>query len=329
MAVTNAPLRWGIASTGSIAETMAAALAAVPDAELAAVCSRTQDAAERFAGQHGARRAHGSYEALAENPEVDVVYVATPNHRHHPDTLMYLDAGKHVVCEKPLALNAAEVEEMVTTAKRSGRFLMEAMWSRFLPSYRRLVEIVSEGQIGEVVQVDASFGFTMPFAPDHRVFDLAKGGGSLLDLGVYAVNLSHLLLGAPTTVEARAHIGSTGVDEQTIALLSFPGGALATASSAIRAHLPCDARIVGTAGMIGVPAFMHCAESLEVHRHGSVERIDLPMGPTPFQYQVAEVGDCIRQGLDESPTMPLQASLDLARVLDAVRDRIGLRYPGE
>jgi predicted dehydrogenase len=327
--MTDAPLRWGIASTGSIAESMAAALAVVPDAELVAVCSRTQDAADRFAENHGARWAHDSYEALAENSEVDVVYVATPNHRHHSDTLMYLDAGQHVVCEKPFALNAVQVEEMVAAAKRNGRFLMEAMWSRFLPSYRRLAELVSEGRIGEVLQVDASFGFTTQLDPDHRLYDLAKGGGSFLDLGIYPVNLAHLLLGPPSTIDARAHIGSTGVDEQTIALLTFPGGAMATVSSAIRASLACTARIVGTTGVIELPAFMHCPQSLEIHQLGSVERIDLPMGPTPFQYQVAEVGDCIRQGLDESPTMPLQASLDLARVLDAVRERIGLRYPGE
>jgi predicted dehydrogenase len=201
--------RWGIAATGGIAASFAQALHETEGAELVAVCSRTQDRADAFAREHGIPRAHGSYEALAEDPEVDVVYVATPHSRHCNDAIRYLEAGKHVLCEKPLAVDQREAARMVATARANDRFLMEAIWSRFLPAYRELGRILAEGRIGEVRLVEADFGFAARFDPEHRLFAPELAGGAMLDLGIYPVQLAHLVLGPPDVVRAVGHRGAT------------------------------------------------------------------------------------------------------------------------
>ena len=187
--------RWGIAGTGTIANRFAEALAQVDDATLAAVGSRSAERAAEFASRFGSTTAHASYESLADDPDVDVVYVATPHSRHLLDTLLFLQADKHVLCEKPLALSGGQGRRMVDAARARGLFLMEAMWSRFLPTYRTLVEVLEQGRIGEPLLVEADFGFGRPVAPEHRLFDLSLGGGGLLDLGIYPVQLCSLVLG--------------------------------------------------------------------------------------------------------------------------------------
>jgi predicted dehydrogenase len=219
---------------------------------------------------------------------------------------------------------------MADAARANNLFLMEAIWSRFLPAYVELRRLVSSGRIGELRMVEASFGFRAPFVPTHRLFALQLGGGALLDVGLYPVQLAHMLLGPPDQVTAAAEIGETGVDEQIAVVMAYADGPLAVAMAAIRTSLPSTARINGSDGVIDVPAMLHHPAYLEVRDAlGAVERIDTPMEGNGLHYQAEEVHRCLRAGLRESAVMPLADSCAIAHTLDRAREQIGLRYPGE
>jgi predicted dehydrogenase len=322
-------VRWGIASTGGIAHDFTSALADLPDADVVAVASRTRAAADAFADVHGIRHRHGSYEAMADDDSVDVVYVGTPHSRHCSDTLLYLHAGKHVLCEKPLAMNHEQAVRMADAARSHDRFLMEAIWSRFLPAYVELRRLVAEGAIGDVRMVEASLGFAVPFDARHRLFDLELGGGALLDVGLYPVQLAHMLLGPPDGVEAVALLGVSGADEQSAVLLRYADGPLAVALAAITTTLACTARVSGTNGAIELPARFHCPASLDVRVGDAITRVDARFVGNGLQYEAAEVHRCLRAGQAESAVMPLADSCAIAHTLDRAREQIGLRYPGE
>jgi len=316
-------VRWGIAGTGGIAGRFAQALRETPDAELVAVGSRTDRRADAFADEWGIPRRHGDYDDLAADEDVDVVYVATPQSRHADDACRYLDAGKHVLCEKPMAMTEAEVLRMTASAGLAERFLMEAIWSRFLPSYLTLWELLMQGRIGEPLFVEADFGFRMPVDAAHRLFDPARGGGALLDLGIYPLQLASWVLGPPDGVAAVGHVGETGVDETVVATLHHPGGRLAVAKASIRVNLPCTARIVGSEGTIELPAFMHCPDRLTVRdAFGQAEELERPIEGEGLRYQVSEVHRCIAEGLPESPVMTLAESARLAATMDRIRAQI-------
>lgn len=219
--------RWGIIGTGNIASQFARGLALLDDAELVAVGSRTAESAHEFGERFGARTRHASYADLASDPDVDAVYIATPHPLHLENTLLGLEAGKAVLCERPFAINAHQAEVMIATARKRGVFLMEAMWTRFLPHMVRLREIVASGAIGELRMLQADFGFRTSFNPQGRLFDPALGGGALLDVGIYPISLASMLLGTPTRVTSMAHLGATGVDEQSAIILGYGGGQLA------------------------------------------------------------------------------------------------------
>lgn len=322
------PVRWGVAGTGGIATRFAAALAQVPEAVPAAVCSRDLARAEAFAAAHGFARAHGRYEDLAADGDLDVVYVATPHARHHDDTLLFLGAGHPVLCEKPLALDRAQAERMVDGAEAAGLFLMEALWSRTLPAYRELEVVLAEGRIGTPTLVEADFGFTARRDPAHRLFDPALGGGALLDLGIYPLTLATLALGPVDEIAAQAVIGATGVDETT-AVVARHGDALSVLKASITAPMTCTARIAGTAGTVDVPAFMHCPDRFTVTTAAGVEVVDAPVGGEGLRHEVEEVHRCLAAGLAESPLVPWADSLTVASTLDRVRAAVGLRYPHE
>jgi predicted dehydrogenase len=323
-------IRWGIAATGTITGMFAAGLDQLDDADIAAVASRTPARAAEFAAQVGATRAHGSYEDLAADPDVDVVYVASPHSRHEADTLLFLEAGKHVLCEKPFAVNRAQAERMAAAARARGLFCMEAMWSRFLPSWRRVQELTREGRLGEVLCVEAGLGFRRPVDPAHRLFDRALAGGATLDVGVYPVAFTSWVLGTPDAVAALGHIGGTDVDEQVAAVLHHPGGQLATIGAAIRAWLPSTARVTGTEGWALLPAMMHRATHVDLGgAGGGHERIEAPFAGEGLRFQAVEVHRCLRKGLTESPDMPLAETCAIAGTLDAIRAEIGMTYPGE
>ncbi|MFN8028078.1 MAG: Gfo/Idh/MocA family oxidoreductase [Acidimicrobiia bacterium] len=322
-------IRWGIAATGGIARSFTEALGRVPDAEVVAVASRTQARASEFAAEWSIPHAHGSYDALAADDDVDIVYVATPHSLHCEDAVRYLEAGKHVLCEKPLALSAAQVRTMADAAQRNHRFLMEALWSRFLPSYQALTQTIDDGAIGDLRLVEADFGFRAPFDPEHRLFDPAQGGGALLDLGIYPLHIAFTLLGHPVDVQAVAELGATGVDEQVAMVLRHEHGTLSVLKAACSTSMTCTARVAGTAGHIDVPAFMHCPDHFVVNTMAGQQRVDAPLEGNGLHYQVHEVHHCLRAGLTESPVMPLSESLALATTMDQIRAQVGVRYPGE
>jgi len=322
-------IRWGIAATGGIARGFAQGLVETPDAQIVAVASRSAERAESFGAEFDIPHRHASYDDLAADDDIDIVYVATPHARHDADTLLFLEAGKHVLCEKPFALNAVQAQRMIDTARERGLFVMEAIWSRFLPAYVILGELLAESAIGEVDSVDASFGLQFPWDPAHRLFDLALGGGALLDLGIYPLQLASLVLGAPTQVRAVGALGSTGADEHVAAVLAHESSALATVRAATRVNLECTARIAGTDGVIDLPAFMHCPDSLTITTPRGVERRDAPIVGQGLRYQVGEVHRCLRAGAHESAVIPHAETLGLAATMDRIREQIGVRYPGE
>ncbi len=323
-------IRWGIAGPGDIADRFAQAMSRVDDGQVVAVASRSADRANVFADRYDVTGRYDDYRALADDPTVDAVYVATPHTRHEADTLMYLDAGKHVLCEKPFALNATQARHMVEAAADAGVFLMEAIWSRFLPSYRTLVEVIGVGRIGTPLQVDADFGRRMPVDPTHRMFDLHQGGGALLDLGIYPIQLCTLVLGPIEHVVAAGILGETGVDEQVAAVLRHERGGIGVVKAAIRAPLTCTARINGTDGWIELPAFMHCPVSFSIGAYGAdPEVVDCAFEGDGLEFEIAEVHRCLAAGLTESPTMPLAETVALAATMDDIRSQIGLVYPAE
>jgi predicted dehydrogenase len=327
--MTSSQVRWGIAATGGIATKFARAMPAVVGGKAVAVASRSKERAMRFAAEFEIGHAYGSYEALAADPEVDAVYIGTPHSRHAADCILYLEAGKHVLCEKPFTLNTAQARHVIEVAKRNNRFVMEALWSRFLPSYEALSRILMEGRIGEPLLVEADFGFRSEVDPSHRHFDLAQGGGALLDLGIYPVQLSTLVFGPPDRIKAEANIGSTGVDEDVAALLHHPGNGLSVLKASIRTPMTCTARITGTAGVIEIPAFMHCPDKLTLLSPAGREIIECGWEGEGLRFEIDEVNRCLEAGITESPRMPASETLLLQQILDEVRNQIGLSYPGE
>jgi predicted dehydrogenase len=322
-------IRWGVIGPGAIAVGFADAMSMVDGGEIVAVASRAADRAETYGDRFGVPRRYDDYSALAEDRDVDAVYVATPQSRHREDTLMLLEAGKHVLCEKPFALNSAQGREMVDTARRRGLFLMEAIWSRFLPTYRHLVDVVGDGRIGEPLFVEADFGFRRSFDPENRLFRLDLGGGGLLDLGIYPLQLCTLLLGPVEHVAAEGVLGETGVDEQVAAVLRHTGGTLGVIKAALRVAMTCTARISGTDGVIEIPALMHCPNSLKVLSPSGIEEFDGSYEGNGLRFEIEEVHRCLAEGKTESATMSLDQTLDLADTLDAIRAQIGLVFPGE
>ncbi|MFJ9813104.1 Gfo/Idh/MocA family protein [Streptomyces sp. NPDC101158] len=323
-------VRWGVLATGGIAASFTTDLLAMPDAEVVAVASRSAESAEAFADRFGIPRAYGDWAKLAADPDVDVVYVATPHAAHRAAAGLCLEAGRAVLCEKAFTLNAREAGELVALARERELFLMEAMWTYCNPLVRELTRLVADGAVGEVRTVQADFGLAGPFAPGHRLRDPALGGGALLDLGVYPVSFAQLLLGEPDRVQAHALLSPEGVDLNTGMLLGWDSGASALLSCSIVADTPLTASITGTAGRIDVPRGFFSPERFVLHRYGhEPEEFTARGRHDTLQHEAAEVMRCLRAGETESPLVPLDGSLALMRTLDAVRERIGVRYPAD
>ncbi|MEU0949748.1 Gfo/Idh/MocA family oxidoreductase [Streptomyces canus] len=331
--MTEQSVRWGILATGGIAAAFTADLVDLPDAEVVAVASRSEASAKAFAERFGIERAYGDWGALAEDADIDVVYVATPHAAHRAAAGLCLTAGRNVLCEKAFTLNTREAEELVGLAKEHGRFLMEAMWMYCNPLVRRLKALVDDGAIGEVRTVQADFGLAGPFPPSHRLRDPAQGGGALLDLGVYPVSFAHLLLGEPSDVTAKAVLSEEGVDLQTGALLSWDSGALASLHCSLTGGTATIASVTGSLGRIDIPSGFFHPDRFVLHRDGRDPEefvADPADGPrNSLKHEAREVMRALRAGETESPLVPLEGTLAVMRTLDAVRDRIGVRYPGE
>jgi predicted dehydrogenase len=323
-------IRWGILGTGRIGHEFAAGLRDTPDAETLAVGSRTEDSARKFAASFGIPRHYSSYAELVSDPDVDVVYVATPHPFHAENVTLCLESGKHVLCEKPMTVNAAQAERLVELAQDKELFLMEGMWTRFFPLMERVRNLISSGAIGEPRVLHADFGFRAPFDPLQRLFNPDLGGGALLDVGVYCVSLSSMIFGPPDRVTGLAHLGETGVDEQSAAILEHGDGRISTISIAIRTAIPQEAMIAGTEGWINIHPEWWKPDTLTISRPGTEnETVKASYTGNGFPHEAAEVMRCIRSGARESDVMPLRETLGIARTMDELRRQWGLVYPGE
>lgn len=324
------PVRWGILGTGGIAHAFVEDLRRMPDAEVAAVGSRTQGAADAFAERHQIPRAYGDWSSLAADDRIDVVYVATPHSAHEAPVKLCLAAGRPVLCEKPLTLNAAIAGELVDSARSAGLFLMEAMWTRCNPTIRRVVELLGDGAIGEVTAVHADFALPGPFAADHRLRDPALGGGAVLDLGIYPITLAHLALGRPESIAAWASLTPEGVDQNTGMLFGYASGALAALTCGIVGGTRVGATITGRSGRIELPPLFFRPEQAVLHRSGAEpEAFEAPLPGRGFGPEAAEVHRCLREGLTESPLVPHATTLEVMSIMDEVRARIGVTYPDD
>jgi predicted dehydrogenase len=311
-------IRWGIIGTGLIASTFAADLELTGSGTAVAVGSRREGSADAFGDRFGIPNRHVGYEALVADPEVDVVYVATPHPMHHEDARLALRAGKHVLVEKPFTMNAAEAEELVAEARARGLFLMEAMWARFVPHMVEVRRLLAEGALGDVVTVIADHGQWFAEDPAFRLFAPELGGGALLDLGIYPVSFASMALGTPDRVVALADPAFTGVDAQTSILLGHPGGAHAVLTCTLAAKSPTRAVIVGTEARIDIEGPFYAPPAFTLTpRRGEPQRVELP-SEGGLRYEADEVARCVEAGLLESPVLPLDETVAIMRTMDAV-----------
>ncbi len=329
--LTDRPIRWGIIGTGNIAHHFANGLKVVPDADLTAVGSRTIEKANTFGDEFDVPRRYGSYAELAADPDVDVIYVSTPHQDHKASTLLCLEAGKPVLCEKPFAINVGEAREMVDSARSKGLFLMEAMWTRFRPTMVKVRELIDGGDLGEVRFLSANIGWKSRFDPVFRLYNPDLGGGALLDGGVYPVSFASMVLGTPSTIASAVTLGETGVDEQEAIALAYPSGAVASLGVTIQASPISIGLILGTEGRIEIHHDWHRPEGLTFTPYGGEsQRFDYPQTEgNGYQYEAIEVARCLREGLPESPVMTLDETLSIMETMDTLRAQWGVRYPME
>jgi len=321
---------WGIIGLGRIAHKFASDLAQTPGAKLTAVASRDMDRSVEFGRQYGASHCYGNYEDIIQCPELDAVYIATPNNLHKENTLFCLSHHIPVLCEKPFSLNITEARQMVQEAQAQQTFLMEAFWTRFLPNTQKMLQLIADNQIGAVLGVKADFGFKPPFDPAGRLFNPELGGGALLDIGVYPLFLATLVLGMPVEVTAKAYLSSTGVDEDTAIILRHTNGALSHLHTTIRMGTKSEAFIYGETGTIHIHTRFHEITSMSLLREGQrPEFFQFENQVHGYTYEAQEVMRCLALGLKESPALSLEFTLSRMELLDEIRRQIGLRYPSE
>lgn len=323
-------IKWGIIGAGKIAGKFATDLATLPQANLYAVASRTKEKAAAFAKTFQFQKSFGSYEAMLKDPDLEVVYVATPHVFHCAHALLCMDYGKAVLCEKPFAMNTKEVQLMVNKAKEKKVFLMDALWTLCLPHILKTKAIVESGQLGNLVSVKADFGFRADFDPNSRLFDTNLGGGSLLDIGIYPALLALFLLGKPKTITAAAHIGQTNIDEECAVFLDYGNGQTANLHATLLARTPIEAYVYCEKGYIHIPSRFHeHVKGITILEYDGLKESFIPFDyqVVGYKYEAAEVMRCLSEGKLESELVPLQFSLDLMGLLDSIREQIGLVYP--
>lgn len=324
-------IRWGILGPGRIATKFATGLQAAPGAELVAVGSRSKENADRFADTFDIPRRHVGYEALAADPDVDVIYVSTPHPQHRDATLLCLDRGKAVLCEKPFAMNLGQARQMVASAREKNLFLMEAMWTRFRPAICKAHEIVQSGAIGEPELLTMAVGWRSPFDTSSRLFNKELGGGILLDGGVYPISFASHFLGTPTSIASLAHMAPSEVDDQAGVVFGYESGAIASIVFSSRVTPHSVATLVGTKGRIEFHEDWHKPEGMTVKVDGE-EAVDhaftLSEG-NGYQYEAMHVMDCLRDRKTESEIMPLEETLSVMQTLDTIREQWGLQYAAD
>jgi predicted dehydrogenase len=326
-------IRWGVLAPGRIARSFAADLVLVPDAELVATGSRSLARAEVFAAEYGGR-AHGSYEALVSDPEVDVVYVASPHALHDAHTRLALAAGKPVLCEKPVTLDAASTTALFAEAAERGLFLMEAMWMACHPMIRTLLRLLGTGEYGTARQVHADLGFVVHADPGDRLVDPALGAGALLDMGIYPLTLAHLVLGEPERLEAVANLSESGFDLDLAIAGLYPGGATAALTASMTSQSPRTATVATEIGRFDLPRNAHHADRILWTSYWEPEGTSTWIEPEEpvvgmgYGNEILEVHRCLRSGALTSELVPPAQTIALMQQMDVIRDRIGVRYPG-
>jgi len=323
-------IKWGIIGLGNIAHQFAKDLLLVEEAEITAVASRNLDKAQEFAEKYNCKKAYDSYEAIMNDENVDILYIATPHDSHAALTIKALQNNKHVLCEKPIALSYTDALQMINASNENQKFFMEAFWTRFNPSFREAFSKIKNGEIGDVKYINADFAFSAETleGDGNRKTDMKLGGGALLDIGVYPLFLSYVFLGIPNEIVARSNFHKTGADLQTSMILQYDT-AQAVLHSSFVSSSNMKATINGTDGRININTLWHEAQSYTLSKNNQEVDYPLPTKGRGFTYEIEECHRCINENRIESELWSHQNSLDLIKIVDQVRDQIGLVYPSE
>lgn len=326
-------IKWGILGCGRIARKFASDFQFVQDAQLVAAGSRSQQSADEFAKDFPVKFTHNSYEALAANSEVDVIYIATPHNLHYENAMLCLQHNKAVLCEKPFAINIAQTKEMIRLAKEKNVFLMEALWTKFLPHYNKVQELIKQGKAGDIKSMLVNFGFKPVPPVPARLFDAVLGGGTIMDIGIYNVFIALSILGKPDAIEASMTPASTGVDEQCAVLFKYKNGALAQLFSTFSSNLATEADINGAQGRIRLATRFYAPDTtIEYYpdKTDSKQIISFEKeSGSGYQYEARHVNECLQKGLTESPIMSHADTLLLMETLDEIRQKAGVVYAAD
>lgn len=322
-------INWAIIAPGKIAHKFATALKGVSGAHLYSVASRDKGRAMLFAENHGFETSADDYDALIADPKVDAIYIASPHTLHAEQSIACLNAGKSVLCEKPMSINANQAEHVFDAARKNNTFYMEAVWTRFIPMLSHVRQLIDDGVIGDVKTAQASFGIDVPFNSSHRLFDPELGGGALLDVGIYTITFAQWLMRtSPNQIAAVSQLGSTGVDVQTGLILKYPGGQVATLNASISSLSNHEAWIFGSKGSIKMTSFWQC-EEITLNINNTKKIIAMPHRVNGYEGEIEEVNQCIQANKIESDTFPWSESMAVMKIMDEARRQIGLRYPCE
>lgn len=320
-------LHWGIIGLGKIANKFASDLLLSDHSVLQNVASRDVAKAKAFSEKFKAVKYAQSYEELAHDPDVDIVYIATPHSFHFEQTMMCLENGKSVLCEKPMGMNSDQVNRMVEEARSRNLFLMEGIWTRFIPATEKLLELIHNNHIGDIISIRADFGFKADFEPEGRIFKKELGAGSLLDIGIYPIYLSLLLCGLPKEIKAMARFTETEVDSYCTALFNYENDAIATLESTIEADTPIEAHIYGTQGHLKLHSRFHHSEKISLYKNGDLQEVyDIKYQGEGYYHEIEEVYQCMLKGETESKKHTLRNTQDLMLIIDKVKRGINLTY---
>ncbi|MDQ1332805.1 MAG: MocA protein [Bacteroidota bacterium] len=322
--------KWGILAPGKMSAKFTKGIKLLENAELYAVGSRDLRRARDFAKEHGFKKFYGSYEELAADPDLEIIYIASPHAFHKEHTLLCLQQGKHVICEKAFAINSGEVEEMIGEAKRQKLFLMEAIWPPFQPFYKKASEVLASGELGKIIHLNGYFSFIPLYDPADRKFNIALGGGSLLDIGIYPVIDVLTFMGVPDEIKAVASFSPTGSEESVNAVLQYYDGRSAAIYSSFKTNNGIGCDILCEKGNISVSRGRDMNQRVIVTLHGK-EKKEFVFSPPAMGYhsEAEEVMRCLDKGLKDSTVVPLSFSLDLIRTLDRIRKAAGIIFPGK
>jgi predicted dehydrogenase len=319
-------IRWGILGVGRIADKFCTALIATPRATLYAVASRNVKTGKAFATKFNASVYYDNYLDLVSDPNVDVIYIATPHVFHYEQTFLCLNHNKPVLCEKPMSISLQHTQEMIALAQKNNLFLMEAIWTVCMPFIQKIKEIIGEGIIGSLQYVQADFGFSTPFDADSRLFNKALGGGSILDVGVYPISLATLLLGEPSSIKSLTKLSSTEIDEYANIILQYSNGSTAHLFSAITTETPIEAIIIGTKGKIKVGSPWYMATDFTLLNDGTSKSYSIPHPTNGFEYEIIEVMNCLDKGILQSPLVPHHQTLTVSKIMDELLKQAGIDY---